>query len=133
MHAAGRSDFLNDFGRSPISRQQLKEVQYLVINFGIRSELLDQTIIQAITLTQSYLALNPRVSCSFLIEVAIIAIVIAIKNNEDVVLKLDECLNVRDSFRTHHLAMKGQCEDGDVESSCDVGTFDAHMFAELER
>lgn len=35
---------------------------------------------------------------SFLKEIAIIAIEIAIKNNEDMVLKLDECVNVLDSF-----------------------------------
>ena len=45
---------------------------------------------------------------------------IAIKNNEDKVLKLPECLNLLDNFRTS-------------EKEPDEGRFDVRMFAALER
>lgn len=104
----------------------------MIINFGVQSELLDQTILQAITLTECYLALNPSVSCTVLKEVAIVAMVLGIKNNEDVVLKLDECLNVRESFIAQQPASWDH-PDNATNPYLESGIFDVKMFAELER
>ena len=60
----------------------------------MRFELLDQTILQAIAFFLGYLAKNRNVMNCFMSEIAIIAIEIAIKNNEDHVLSLDECVNM---------------------------------------
>lgn len=86
-----------------------------MICFGIQSDLLDQTVIQAIMFVQCYFACHPRADKTFLKEIAITAIEIAIKNNEDMVLKLDECLNVLDSFSTH-LSSQQESLDGPIGS-----------------
>jgi len=52
-------------------------------------------------LLQCYFACNACADKTFLKEIAITAIEIAIKNNEDMVLKLDECLNMLDSFNMY--------------------------------
>lgn len=66
----------------------------------MRFDLLDQTILQAIAFFQSYLAKNRNVMSCFLAEIAIIAVELAIKNNEDRVLSLDECVNMIDTIGT---------------------------------
>lgn len=60
----------------------------------MRFDLLDQTILQAIAFFEGYLARNRNVMDCFLSEIAIIAVELAIKNNEDRVLSLDECVNM---------------------------------------
>ena len=64
----------------------------------MRFELLDQTILQAIAFFEGYLAKNRNVMGCFMSEIAIIAVEIAIKNNEDRVLSLDECVNMSDNI-----------------------------------
>ena len=66
----------------------------IIIQFGMRFDLLDQTILQAIAFFEGYLAKNRNVMSCFMSEIAIIAVELAIKNNEDRVLSLDECVNM---------------------------------------
>ena len=63
-----------------------------IISLGVRCNFLDQTILQAIQFFQSYLALNKNVHPSFIQAIEIVAVEIAIKNNEVFQLSLDECL-----------------------------------------
>ena len=53
-----------------------------MIHLGVKVRLLDQTILQAIGFFESYVALNKQVHTNFLQCISIIAIEIAIKNNE---------------------------------------------------
>ena len=64
----------------------------------MKFDLLDQTILQAIAYFEGYLAKNHNVMSCFLSEIAIIAVELAIKNNEDRVLSLDECVNMVDNI-----------------------------------
>ena len=66
---------------------------------------------------------------SLLKELSIIALVVAIKNNEDMVLKLDECLNVLESFE--YSARFFQL--GDEERDRPFPKFTTGDFASLER
>jgi hypothetical protein len=80
----------------------MSEAVQIIIQFGIRFDLLDQTILQAIAFLEGYLAKNRNVMTCFMSEIAIIAIEIAIKNNEDRVLSLDECVNMIDNISVNN-------------------------------
>lgn len=64
----------------------------------MRFDLLDQTIMQAIAFFEAYLANNRNVMSCFIAEIAIVAIELAIKMNEDRVLSLEECVNMIDNI-----------------------------------
>lgn len=95
----GRDDFLSFIEDQKINQMILEETLELIIGFGVQFDLLDQTILQAIYFLQSYLSINTSASSSLLKEMAVVCIELAIKNNEDMVLKLNECVNVLDSFK----------------------------------
>ena len=95
---ASRTSYLEEIHGSRISKEQVKEVVQIIIQFGIRFDLLDQTILQAMAFLEGYLAKNRNVMACFLREIAIIAVELAIKNNEDRVLSLDECVNMIDNI-----------------------------------
>ena len=99
----GREDFLSYIEDKNINQLMLMETLELIIGFGVQFDLLDQTILQAIQFLQSYLAINTTASSSMLKEIAVVCIELAIKNNEDMVLKLNECVNILDSFNTKQL------------------------------
>ena len=80
----------------------MSEAVQIIIQFGIRFDLLDQTILQAIAFIEGYLSKNRNVMTCFMSEIAIIAIEIAIKNNEDRVLSLDECVNMIDNISVNN-------------------------------
>mmetsp|Transcript_37629 Transcript_37629/g.49542 ORF Transcript_37629/g.49542 Transcript_37629/m.49542 type:complete len:80 (+) Transcript_37629:296-535(+) len=69
----------------------------------MRFDLLDQTILQAIAFLEAYLAKNRNVMNCFMAEIAIIAIELAIKINEDRVLSLEECVNMIDNIGANPL------------------------------
>ena len=86
-------------------------------------------MLQAIGLFESYLSQNVNAMPFYLKEIAMVAIEISIKNNEDKVLSLEECvymidkIGVSSSPQTHHQ----QPSNGRAEK------FTVKMFAALER
>ena len=95
---AARSEYLREIHQYRIGKDQLAETIQVIVQFGIRFDLLDQTILQAITYFECYLAKNANAMPFFLREIAIIAVEIAIKNNEDKVLSLEECVYMIDKI-----------------------------------
>ena len=93
---ACRSTYLEDHHEGRVSKVQLTEAIQIIIQFGMRFELLDQTILQAIAFFEAYLAKNSNVMVCFIAEIAIVAVELAIKTNEDRVLSLTECVNMVD-------------------------------------
>ena len=98
VSSACRSVYLEEFHVGRITKQQLSEAVQIIIQFGMRFDLLDQTILQAIAFFEAYLAKNTNVMSCFIAEIAIIAIELAIKINEDRVLSLEECVNMIDNI-----------------------------------
>ena len=94
--SACRSTYLQDNHEGRVSKVQLTEAIQIIIQFGMRFDLLDQTILQANAFFEAYLAKNRNVMNCFLAEIAIIAVALAIKINEDRVLSLEECVNMVD-------------------------------------
>ena len=100
--------------------------------------MLDQTILQAITYLECYLAKNNNAMPFFLREIALIALEIAIKNNEDKVLSLEECVYMIDkigvSANSELNATKNSGGSGSSNSSSGkIEKFNVQMFAALER
>ena len=103
----------------------MKSAIQTIIQFGVRFDLLDQTILQAITFFECYMARNSNIIPTFLKEIAIIAVEIAIKNNEDKVLSLKECVYMIDKIGT------SAEPDTNIESE-KKDKFNVKMFGALE-
>ena len=73
---------------------------YNMLSFAFKTELLDQTILQAQIIFDQYLAKNKSVNSKFLSLIAITAIEIAVKNNEDKLLSLETCMQVFENMYT---------------------------------
>ena len=58
---AARSDYLTEVHHNQISPEQFKNGVNTIIMFGVRFDLLDQTILQAILFFECYLAKNTNV------------------------------------------------------------------------
>lgn len=119
-----------------ITKEQLREAVMIIIQFGVRFDLLDQTILHALTYFECYLAKNANAMPFFLREIALIAVEIAIKNNEDKVLSLEECVYMIDKIgvSANSELNKSQSSGGSGGSSeGKIEKFTVKMFGALER
>ena len=95
----------------------------------MRFDLLDQTILQAISLFENYLSQNINAQPFFLKEIAMIAIEISIKNNEDKILSLEECV-----FMIDKIGVSASTENVfQRPSNGRIEKFTVKMFAALEK
>jgi hypothetical protein len=73
---------LRDKHEGRITQEAVESSIKGIVSLGVRCNFLDQTILQAIQFFQSYIALNTNVHPSFIQAIEIVAVEIAIKNNE---------------------------------------------------
>lgn len=104
----------------------------VIVQFGVSFDLLDQTILQAITFFESYLAKNNGVVPWFMKEIAIIAVEISIKNNEDKVLSLRECVYMIDKIGVSRTNPSGSRHNGTNDMN-GKEKFNVKMFGALEQ
>lgn len=89
-----RSHYLQHVHAYRISKQELSATIQFIIRLGLHCDLLDQTIVQAVMYFECYVAKNAETMKEYLREVALVALVLAIKNNEDKILSLQECVSI---------------------------------------
>lgn len=100
-----------------------------MIRFGFHCELLDQTILQAISFFECYIAKNKHDFTDYLRELGLIALVLAIKNNEDKVLSLKECLVVM----KQNIFAQPLVGSSEFLKNSNKQEFSLEMFAKLEQ
>ena len=81
---------MNDLHHGRILPEVREEAILIVLQFAIQTECLDQTVLQAVHLADTYLRKNAIVQPAFVRIISAIALEISIKMNEQMVLSLED-------------------------------------------
>lgn len=84
------ADYLSTVHQGRIPPEIREEAILIVLQFAIQTDCLDQTVLQAIHLADTYMRRNPTIQPAFVRIIAAIALEISIKLNEQMILSLED-------------------------------------------